>query len=294
MIDQHYVNILRKLLKTHSGTPQAFVLFLAGSLPGTALLHLHSLSLFSMISRLPSDPLHKRAVYALTTAPPSWRSWFSNIRDICLLYRLPHPLSLLKNPLPKEQFKKMCKSHVIGYWEGVLRQEVSQLSSLMYFKAHFHSLVTPHPIIWTPGANPYEVAKAVIQLKMLSGRYRTAVLTRHWGSNKSGCCPVPDCTEQESLEHLLVVCPYYDQYRTRLRSLWTNTKNQYLKSLVSEVLLSTTNELVQFILDPSVHPVIISHVQAYGKELLNLVFHLTRTWCFTIHRERVKLLKLLK
>ena len=112
--------------------------------------------------------------------------------------------------------------------------------------------------------------------------------------NKSGCCPVSDCTEQESLEHLLVVCPYYDQYRTRLRSLWTNTKNQYLKSLVSEVLLSTTNELVQFILDPSVHPVIISHVQAYGKELLNLVFHLTRTWCFTIHRERVKLLKLLK
>ena len=284
---------MRNLLKTHPGTPKAFVLFLAGSLPGTALLHLRHLSLFGMISRLHNDPLHKRAVYALTSAPPSWRSWFSNIRDICLLYRLPHPITLLRNPLTKNQFKKLCKSHVIDYWEGVLRHEVVQLSSLTYFKAQFHSLVTPHPIIWTPGANPYEVAKAVIQLKMLSGRYRTAVLTKHWGTNRRGCCPSPGCTDEESIEHLLVVCPYYDQYRTRLKRLWTNTKNPSLKSLVSKALLSSTNELAQFILDASVLPQIISHVQTHGNELLHLVFYLTRTWCFKIHRERVKLLKLL-
>ena len=129
---------------------------------------------------------------------------------------------------------------------------------------------------------------------MLSGRYRTAVLTKHWGTNRSGCCPAPGCTDQESIEHLLVVCPYYDQYRTRLKRLWTSTKNPSLQTLVSKALLSSTNELVQFILDASVLPQVISYVQTYGKELLHLVFHLTRTWCFTIHRERVKLLKLLR
>ena len=294
MIDQHYSNVLKNLLKTHPGTPKAFVLFLAGSLPGTALVHLRHLSLFSMITRLPNDPLHKRAVYALTSAPPSWRSWFSNIRDICLQYRLPHPLTLLRNPVTKDQLKKLCKTQVIDYWQRVLRHEVAQLSSLKYFKAQFHSLATPHPIIWTPGANPYEVTKAVIQLKMLSGRYRTALLTKHWGPNRSGCCPAPGCTDLESLEHLLVVCPYYDQYRAKLKRLWLGSINPCLKALVSKALLSSTNELVQFILDASVLPQVISNVQTHGKELLHLVFHLTRTWCFTIHRERVKLLKLLK
>ena len=99
MIDQHYISTLRNLLKTYRGTPRSFVLFMCGSLPASAVLHLRQLSLFSMICRLPGDPLHSRAVHALTTARPAVKSWFTRIRDICLKYCLPHPLTLLQKPL---------------------------------------------------------------------------------------------------------------------------------------------------------------------------------------------------
>ena len=168
MVDQHYYNSLRNLLKVHTGTPHSFVLFMSGSLPGTALLHLRQLGLYSMITRLPTDPLNLRARHALTFSTPSCKSWFTQVRNICLLYGLPHPLSLLNNPLSKESFKKIAKSHVMDYWEVKLRQEASLLPSLKNFKPEFHSLSNSHPILWTAGTNPYEVSKALIQLKMLS------------------------------------------------------------------------------------------------------------------------------
>ena len=133
IIDQHYMNTIRALIKCHSGTPQPFVLFLSGSLPGKAVLHLRQLSLFSMVTRLPKNPLFTRAKHILTTGSPTSNSWFWTIRDICLQYGLPHPLIMLENPLRKETFKRLAKSHVID------------------FKPEVHSLSRPHPILWTPG-----------------------------------------------------------------------------------------------------------------------------------------------
>ena len=176
MIDQHYFCTLRNLFKAYHGTPRSFVLFMCGSLPASALLNLRQLSLFSMICRLPGDPLHTRALYSLTCVKPSSKSWFTMIRAVCHMYGLPHPLTLLREPLSKEVFKKMTKSHVVNYWEEKLRAEASLLPSLECFNPYFHSLVRPHPLLSTPGSNPHEVSKAVVQCKMKSGRYRTSHL----------------------------------------------------------------------------------------------------------------------
>ena len=52
MMDSHYKNMLSRLMKLHDRTPNSAVYFLAGSLPGLALLHLRQLSLFNMICHL--------------------------------------------------------------------------------------------------------------------------------------------------------------------------------------------------------------------------------------------------
>ena len=179
---------------------------------------------------------------------------------------------------------------VVSYWEKKLRDEAGPLSSLMFFKPQFHSLIHPHPIIWTPRANPHEVSKALIQLKMLSGRYRIAALTKHWSSDKSGCCPAPECPETETLQHLLLDCHFYNQTRLKLRRLWESTSNPTLLMLLLEILGSSPTTQVQFILDASVNPKVILLVQNYGQDILLPLFHLTRTWCYTLHRERMKLL----
>ena len=134
-----------------------------------------------MITHLPkNNPLLLRARHALLTGTKLCKSWFLIMRDICLLYSLPHPLTMLDNPPKKESFKKLAKAYVISYCEKKLRAEAALLPSLAFFQPEFHSLFTPHPILWTPRSNPYEVAKAIVQLRMLSGRHRTANQTLEW------------------------------------------------------------------------------------------------------------------
>ena len=102
--------ILDKLLciqKLIQKTPRPVICFLAGALPGTALLHLRQLSLFGMITRLPGSILNKMARSTLVCDKPSTRSWFHQIREICHQYSLPSPLSLLDFPPTKCTLKSL-------------------------------------------------------------------------------------------------------------------------------------------------------------------------------------------
>lgn len=267
---------------------------MCGSLPASAILHLRQLSLFSMICRLPRDPLHSRALYALTALKPSCKSWFTSIRDVCLQYCLPHPLTLLQKPLPKQTFKKLAKSLVVQYWEEVLRGEATLLPSLEYFDANFHSLVNPHPILYTPGSNPYEVCKALIQCKMKSGRYRTAQLSRHWSpSNPKGYCPAPSCRDTpECLTHLLLLCPFYSLTREKIFRLWTQSRPflPELTDFLLDIQTATPKVLMCFILDPTSHHQVIHLSQVHGKVVISTVCRITRALCYAIHRERQKLI----
>ena len=291
IIDGHYRKTLNSLLKLYPSTPHTFTYFIAGSLPAKAIVHQRQLGLFNMICNLPDDPLHRRAKYVLVRLPPSHKSWFSHLRDICLLYGLPHPLELLNNPLSKESFKKLVKSKIRNYWEEKLRSDTLSLSSLVFFKPAFYSLTRSHPILWTPGPNPYEVSKAIIQCKMLSGRYRTELLASHWSQNKSGFCL--SCIGKdviEDLNHILLWCPSYQPAREKVKLLWLACAEPLLLPVLESVLHGPQEILMQFLLDPSVHPSIIILAQNIGDNILRVVFHLSRTWCYTVHKERSKLL----
>ena len=95
LIDQHHKTHLQRLQKLHRSTPEPVVMFLAGFLPASALLHLKILGLLGMISRLgPSNVLNSYARHILLCNQKS-RSWFQSARSICLQYLLPDPLLVL-------------------------------------------------------------------------------------------------------------------------------------------------------------------------------------------------------
>ena len=128
---------------------------------------------------------------------------------------------------------------------------------------------------------------------MLSGRYRTEYLCRHWSMNSHGYCQAPSCKEAnevETLSHILLRCPSYELPRKKIVDLWLSTNLHCIFKLVSDVLLGPPEVLLNFILDASTHPTVISLHQTYGDQVFSIVFHLTRTWCFYMHRERAKLL----
>ena len=249
-----------------------------------------------MITCLQGSPLHKHALNVFTSRASSG-SWFHQVRDLCLQYQLPHPLTLLSSPVQysKEAFKKLAKKHVTNYWEQKLREEASLLTSLRFFKPHFMTISSPHPIFLSAGSSPYEVTKAGVQALFLSGRYRTELLCRFWSKNPHGYCLGPNCTGKEILEdeeHILLYCSSLAATRQTLVNFTMNYTKGF--PIISGILLTFTNpnhpQFFQFLLDCSVIPQVISLSQEHGREALYHLFKVTRTWCYSLHRDRLKML----
>ena len=163
--------------------------------------------------------------------------------------------------------------------------------SLQYLDTRFLSLQKPHPILTSAGRNVYEIRKAVIQVRMLSGRYRSELLCSHWSGNKDGYCRASECVRQpEDLEHILLHCPSLSETRLRLVRFWVDSteNNPVTFSIIQFALSSDSHKLAQFILDCSTMPFIIESVQLFAPKILDKLLHLTRTWCYAVHRDRLK------
>ena len=167
ILSQHHKKTLTNLQKLHNNTPDPVVFFLSGTLPGHAQLHLNQFSIFGMITHLPRSILHQHAIRVLSYSKPSSMSWFTQIRDLFLKYLLPHPLTFIYEPIPKNQFKLLIRKKVQDYWQVQLRAATSDLKSLLYFKPDYMSLSRPHPLWTTASSNPYETSKAIVQARML-------------------------------------------------------------------------------------------------------------------------------
>ena len=193
-------------------------------------------------------------------------------------------------PPAKDVFKTHVKSKVIDFWEVKLKGEASLLPSLIYFNPNFMSLATTHKIWTTAGNKPYEVSKARIQLLVLGSHYPCAQYSRHWTpENPLGLCSFPMCMDHklvESPEHILIHCPVYIATRQYLVSLCSNTSDPVSQFLMPKIMFS--NMMMQFLLDCSALPLVIHFAQLFGDTLYKNLFYLSRTWCFSLHRERIK------
>ena len=276
--------------------PTCVFMFLAGSLLASAILHLRMLGLLAMIARLgPENILHKHARHTLLSASStsSSRSWFIAIRLLSQRYDLPDPILVLQSPPTVYQWKTLTKSKVIDWHEKKFRAEAELLPSLQYFKPQFMSLSAPHPI-WTSAGSPYEVSKAVIAARMMSGRYRTDRLSRHWTyDNPDGLCRLPGCSDQEgNLQHILLTCPALFESRCKMISLWSSymVSRTNLLPVVNKYTIEEPLLQIQLLLDPSALPLVISTERSYPGTLQQCLY-LGRTWCFSVHVMRSKLMK---
>ena len=121
------------------------------------------------------------------------------------------------------------------------------------------SLAKPHPIWTTAGSNPIEVSKAIQQARFLSGRYRSENLARHWSTNTEGYCLASTCDhEVETIEQILIHCSAYTKCRLNLHQLWLKTTNPVVLELAVEALSKPPEYFMQFLLDCSSLPTVIT------------------------------------
>ena len=286
--NQHNKNI-RNIQRLLNWTPRSFYLLIGGSLPGIAILHQRQLTLFGMICRLAdSNSLLCHAKYYFST-DLNYESWFQQIEELCSTYDLPSCQQLIDLKLEKVCYKKLIKLKIADHWQAKLREEAAQLSSLKYFKPQFYSLLSPSKAYETVGYNRYEIAKLNIQLKMLSGRYPTEKLARYWSQNKNGFCLLgPPCSNKsETISHILTECPVLESKRVILRKSWIERETVGpLSNIIKDVFTWDYEDQTAFLLDPLSNPIIIDLSQNFGSKIIDKISYLTRTYCFSIHRQR--------
>ena len=224
-------------------------------------------------------------------------SWFSSVRQTAAQYSLPDPLQIMVSPPPKLEFKAKVKSAVKGYWHASLVRQAASLPSLCYLRCHFLPLGGgPHPVWWTCGSSASAVRAATVQAKMLSGRYRSCWLRRHW-TGESGACRLPGCGQTPGdVAHLLSAeCPALQPHLattlTHLIAMLAPYK-ELLPPVVNS-LISDRDTATTFLLDPSTNPIVIGLVQQYGPgPVLEPLFRFSRAWIWSAHRARMRLLGL--
>ena len=176
--------------------------------------------------------------------------------------------------------------------------EASKLPSLFYFHPEVMSLSSPHPMWISAGSNPFEISKAVIQARMLSGRYPSDYLARHWTKNKRGNCLLPLCEGNNvpgTLEHALLYCPSLAQCRHTILSLANSVSAEdQITRMILHAIFEDSNEntLMQFLLDCSALTCVQDAIHMYGSQVLGNLFYISRSWCYSIHCARCAMLGL--
>jgi hypothetical protein len=297
ILDQYYKVHLQRLLKLHQATPTPVVFLLAGCLPLPGKLHLRIFSLFGQLCRLrEGDNILANHAMNVYSSCSSSKSWFWKLRQLCLQYGLPHPAEWLQSQYSKLQVKKMARAAVLEFWLAKLRSQADKLPSLKYLQTGFLGLSTCHPLFRLCGSSPWEVEKAVSQARLLSGRYRVEALSCHWTPwNRNGLCSLPDCwgtdsSHQGTVEAFLLSCPSLGAARTALEQYTVNQieENGVVQAVVHQCL---EDDSVQFWLDCSTMPSVISAVQQHGEGLLAALFKLSRNYCHGFHEARRILLE---
>ena len=287
---------LQRLQRLHPRTPAPALHFLSGSLPAPALVHKHQLTLLHMIALLgPSNTLFQHGVHVLHHSIKN--SWFTQVRDLCRQYSLPDPLQTLTSPPPKGPFKSSVKSAISTFWRSHLIAEAKSLTSLRYLRLPFLPLGRgAHPLWWTCSSSPSAVRSATVMAKMLSGRYRSCWLRRHW-TQETGACRLPGCGQVPGdVAHLLsgecqALQPHLASTLQNLFSMLAS--HPHLMTPLMTALHGDRESVTTFILDPSSDPSVIKLVQQYGQgPVLCPLFQASRAWVWCAHRTRMRMLGL--
>ena len=103
-------------------------------------------------------------------------------------------------------------------------------------------------------------------------------------------CSQPEATGD--LQHFLVQCSSLAYRRSVLFDYWGNITlaHPVCHNIVESMKISSQEKFTQFLLDCSVIPEVIELSDRHGKYILDVLFKMTRTYCYSLHRERLKLL----
>ena len=212
------------------------------------------------------------------------------------MYDLPHPTTILSIPPTKSQWSRMVRKAILSHWQTKLATEAAALPSLSCLRATHLSLSRPHLLWTTCPSGPLPSRQAALMATILSGRYRSCWLHRHWDGTE-GACRLPGCGHiPGDIIHIFSgSCPALSaDFLTVAKKLTVSVAHlPHIVSLLTEAAARDLSAFTQFVvIDPSTDPLAIQIFQTHGHDVWDKLFYLSRSWLFHIHRPRYRLLGL--
>ena len=283
--------VLRGILKLSQTSPIPAIHFLLGELPVEAMLHIRTLGIFHNIWMNPTSSVNPLLQYILKMCARNSTTWANHIQIICQKYDLPPPLSLMQVPAwSKQDWDTLVKTKITNWHERHLRGQASTNSKMIYLNVQLNGLSgRPHPALQHISTTQ-DSKKLRLHLKFLTCDYITNDRLSLTQPSISPICSL--CTSPDSIEHALVSCISTSGVRSRLFPELMNTVSKVQPTSGILAYNITPHLLTQFILDctsPNLPDAI--RIPMHNPDLPE-IYRISRDWCFAIHSERLRLLRL--
>ena len=283
--------ILRGFLKVGKSSPVPALHFLLGELPIEGLLHIRTLGLLYNIASNPDSTAHSIVLYILQMCEQSSTTWSNYVKNICLKYGLPSPLSLFKDELlSKQHWKTIVQTKVTIWYERHLRSKANSNTKMAYLNVDLLGLSgKPHPALLDISSTQ-EVKKLRLHLKFLCGDFMSNLMLSKYQPSKSPLCTLCNQSVEESYEHVLLTCRSTSDVRERIRpNLYNATCDVHPTCRLLQY-DPPPPVLLQFILDcSSINLPNDIRVPAHNPRISE-IFKVSHDWCFGISNARCRLL----
>ena len=156
--------------------------------------------------------------------------------------------------MEKYVFKKLVNSKIHEFWHNKLCHDASQRPSLQYLRPQFIPLNGKPHLIWeSSSSSPSATRAAIIQAKLLSGRYRTDALCSKW-SDSPPSCSLPGC-DKSPADTFHLLSGECDALRGCLANNLLNglnilSKMPQLFDIVTQALNYNPHQWISIVLDP--------------------------------------------
>ena len=280
---------LKGFLHLSKCAPTPAIHFLLGELPLEGKIHRDMLSLFYGVWSNPDTKVYHIVKYLLSTSSENSTTWAINLRHICKMYGLEDPLtSLSKNPPSKNTYKEVIMTKISAFHEKELKNQALKNSQMVYLNVNLSSLRgKSHPCL-SNVITSHEVKKLRPHLKFLSGDYLT-YQTRFQRTQKgSPLCKICE-SEDETISHILAICPQYNEVRRRIFSQISAVSKLSKTQLNINLIIQNPEHFTQFILDPTSFN--LENRVHRDDPIVQVLFKLSRDMCYSIHNARMKKLK---
>ena len=285
--------ILRSILKLSKWSSIPALHFLTGELPVEGKVHRDVFSLFYCTWANPNTKIHEIVNYLLKMSTENSRTWSIFLRQLCQMYGLADPLQCFKNDVPKKsEYKEAVHTKITAFYEKNLRDKAETNSCMTYLNVSVSGLRGKrHPAL-SNMMTTRDVEKSRPHIKMLCKDYYTYEKRSDQSGGSAHCRSCSDtCTDDikpvEDIPHILSSCMAYSDIRERilLEYAQLSVKSEFDFNCI----LSDSNRLTQFILDPS--SLNLPRRISYSDKNLSDFFKISRDLCYSVHTRRMNILK---